>query len=98
MARFTHSITEFVKTEDKNEVSGLPTWLVAGLISDLDNPSVEPLPFIAGNNVDKRYPERFKVNWNGRDPRMPEETCTGLILGRGHRISIARLCKQMVWE
>jgi hypothetical protein len=98
MARFTHSITEFVKTEDQNENSGIPTFLVAGFISDLEDPSSEPLPFIAGNNVDKRYPERFKVNWNGRDPRMPETTCTGLILGRGHRISIARLCKQMVWE
>ena len=67
--------------------------------------------FVATNGMDPRYPERFKVNWNGAHRRMPVPTGHGipaevmeatngvdgeLLMGRGSRVAIARMCKMMV--
>ena len=68
--------------------------------------------FCVTNNLDVRYPERFKVNWAGKEPRMPKMVGTGiseevvaatgkkvtpsLYIGRGGRIAIARWAKNLV--
>lgn len=67
--------------------------------------------FVATNGMDPRYPERFKVNWNGAHRRMPvrvghgipeavmeatDGVDPGLWMGRGGRVAVARLCRQMV--
>ena len=62
--------------------------------------------FVVTNNLDVRYPDRFKVNWNGSKARMPEVAGLGfddesregkvisddLYMTRGARIAIARQC------
>ncbi len=87
--------------------SGLPTVVVEGVCTNPDGVSFN---FIATNNLDQRYPERFKVNWNGSKARMPEvvghgigddvrggrAVSAGLYFTRGARIAIARKC-QAVW-
>ena len=83
--------------------SGLSTVVVQGICTNPDGVSFD---FIATNNLDQRYPERFKVNWNGSKARMPEvvgfgiadDVKTGtkvsedLYFTRGARIAIARKC------
>ena len=83
--------------------SGLPTVIVAGVCTNPDGISFD---FIATNNLDQRYPERFKVNWNGSRARMPQvvgfgigedtlgsrKVSDGLYFSRGARIAIARKC------
>ena len=69
--------------------------------------------FVATDRMDPRYPTRFKVNWNGLHPRMPEPVghgvkeevlaCTAgvdedLFMGRGARVAIARMCKALVQD
>tara|TARA_R110002073_G_scaffold306150_2_gene475351 strand:+ start:326 stop:685 length:360 start_codon:yes stop_codon:yes gene_type:complete len=86
--------------------SGLKTIVVQGICTNADGISFD---FIATNNLDQRYPERFKVNWNGKKARMPEvvgfgiaeDVRTGrkvteeLYFTRGARIAIARKCKEI---
>ena len=83
--------------------SGLATVVVQGLCEDKDG---NVFHFAARNNLDLRYPERFKVNWNGSKARMPEVAGLGfddesregkvisddLYMTRGARIAIARQC------
>lgn len=83
--------------------SGLATVVVQGLCTNADGISFN---FIATNNLDQRYPERFKVNWNGSKARMPEVVGLGLsddvraagkvskdlYFTRGARIAIAKRC------
>lgn len=68
--------------------------------------------FAVTNNLDVCYPKRFKVNWAGKEPRMPRQVGTGiseevvqatgrkvtphLYIGRGGRIAIARWAKNLV--
>ena len=68
--------------------------------------------FAVTNNLDVRYPDRFKVNWNGKEARMPKAVGTGvaeevvqatgkkitphLFMGRGGRIAVARWAKNLV--
>ena len=87
--------------------SGLPTVVVTGVCTNPDGISFD---FIASNNLDQRYPARFKVNWNGSKARMPEVVGFGiaddvrgsrsvsedLYFTRGARIAIARRC-QVEW-
>ena len=70
--------------------------------------------FVVTNNLDVRYPTRFKVNWNGKEARMPAQvglgvaeeavTVTGkkitphLYMGRGGRSAVARWAKNLVAE
>jgi len=85
--------------------SGLHTFSVSGVACDPEGNSSN---FVATNNLDFRYPDRFKVNWNGNAPRMPKPTGHGLedevkeaahapreefLLSRGARIAIARQCR-----
>jgi hypothetical protein len=84
--------------------SGLLTAIVSGVCTNADGVSFD---FIATNNLDMRYPDRFKVNWNGNKARMPEVVGLGiaedvrgsrkvssdLYFTRGARIAIARKCK-----
>jgi len=86
--------------------SGLATVIVTGTCT---NPDGVNFDFIATNNLDQRYPERFKVNWNGNKARMPEVVGFGiaddvrcgrkvaedLYFTRGARIAIARRCKAL---
>ena len=86
--------------------SGLLTVVVEGICTNADGVSFN---FIATNNLDQRYPERFKVNWNGSKARMPEVVGHGiaddvkggrkvsqdLYFTRGARIAIARKCKAL---
>lgn len=56
---------------------------------------------VARDHVDKSYPERFKINWNGNKPRLATAVSFGgsdadLVLGRGERIQIARTCLKAV--
>jgi hypothetical protein len=88
---------------DAHPKSGLPTVIVAGVCTNPDGISFD---FIATNNLDQRYPDRFKVNWNGSKARMPEVVGFGigadvrsgrsvskdLYFTRGARIAIARRC------
>jgi len=83
--------------------SGLSVVVVEGTCTNPDGVSFD---FVAQNNLDQRYPERFKVNWNGNKARMPEvvgfgiaeEVTAGrkvsedLYFTRGARIAIARKC------
>tara|TARA_Y100000310_G_scaffold318597_1_gene372885 strand:+ start:502 stop:894 length:393 start_codon:yes stop_codon:yes gene_type:complete len=83
--------------------SGLATIIVSGICTNADGVSFD---FVATNNLDQRYPERFKVNWNGSKARMPEVVGFGiaddvrsgrkvsenLYFTRGARIAIARKC------
>ena len=83
--------------------SGLATVVVEGTCTNPDGVSFD---FIATNNLDQRYPDRFKVNWNGNKARMPEVVGFGiaedvrgtrkvsdeLYFTRGARIAIARRC------
>jgi hypothetical protein len=87
--------------------SGLNTVVVSGFCTDPDG---KRLAFVATNNLDMRYPERFKVNWNGSKPRLPKQVghglederkavahkpARGLYMTRGARIAIALRCKQL---
>ena len=83
--------------------SGLPVIVVEG---ECTNPDGLSFNFIATNNLDQRYPDRFKVNWNGSKARMPEVVGHGigddvkgtrsvsedLYFTRGARIAIAKKC------
>ena len=87
-----------------NPKSNLITYAVSGVAT---SPDGEDSHFIATNNLDTRYPDRFKVNWNGSKARMPEVVGFGiaedvregtkvsdeLYFTRGARIAIARRCK-----
>ena len=42
--------------------SGLATVVISGVCTNPDGVSFN---FVATNNLDQRYPERFKVNWAG---------------------------------
>ena len=86
--------------------SGLAPVIVTGVCTNSDGISFD---FVATNNLDQRYPERFKVNWNGSKARMPEVVGFGiaedvrgrhkvskdLYFTRGARIAIARKCKAL---
>ena len=86
--------------------SGLATVVVSGICTNADGISFN---FVATNNLDQRYPERFKVNWNGSKARMPEVVGFGiaddvrgtrkvsedLYFTRGARIAIAAKCKAL---
>ena len=101
-ARYTFEITgsEVLAPHPK---SGLATVVVEGNCTNADGIS---FAFIAQNNLDQRYPDRFKVNWNGSKARMPEVVGFGiaddvrggrkvsenLYFTRGARIAIARKC------
>jgi hypothetical protein len=101
-AKYTFEITsdEVLAPHPK---SGLATVVVQGLCTNSDGISFD---FIATNNLDQRYPERFKVNWNGSKARMPEVVGLGLsddvrsagkvskdlYFTRGARIAIAKKC------
>ena len=90
------------------EDTGLHTYVVSGVATSTEG---DVHHFAARNNLDKRYADRFKVNWNGNKARMPEEVGHGfsdedkassngisgeLYMGRGARIAIARLCKTIL--
>jgi hypothetical protein len=87
--------------------SGLHTVIVSGVAT---NPDGVKLNFVATNNLDMRYADRFKVNWNGNKARMPEAVGHGiddeikaaghkvaedLYMNRGARIAIARKAKEV---
>jgi len=86
--------------------SGLATVVISGVCTNADGISFD---FVATNNLDQRYPERFKVNWNGSKARMPKvvgfgiaddvrsgrKVAENLYFTRGARIAIARRCKAM---
>ncbi len=104
-AKYTFDITssEALRPHPK---SGLATIIVSGICTNSDGVSFD---FVATNNLDQRYPERFKVNWNGSKARMPEVVGLGiaddvrcgrkvsqdLYFTRGARIAIARKCKNL---
>lgn len=94
------------------EVKTTPTGVISihGTVKAPDGTSRK---FIASDNVDPSYPDRFKVNWNGSKARMPVAVGQGLrsevieavgnaddgmYFGRGARISIARMAKNLVKE
>ena len=101
-ARYTFEITssEALAAHPK---SGLSKVIVSGVCTNADGVSFD---FVAANNLDQRYPERFKVNWNGSKARMSEVVGFGiadevrgsrsvsenLYFTRGARIAIARKC------
>ena len=101
-ARYTFEITssEALSAHPK---SGLSKVIVSGVCTNADGVSFD---FVATNNLDQRYPERFKVNWNGSKARMPKvvghgiaddvkagrKVSEGLYFTRGARIAIARKC------
>ena len=104
-----NSSYEFAITSDEtlsgaHPKSGLLTAVVTGTCTDADGNSFD---FVATNNLDMRYPDRFKVNWNGSRARMPQVVGFGiteevlenrsvsdeLYFTRGARIAIARRCK-----
>ena len=106
-ARYTFEITssEALAAHPK---SGLSKVIVSGVCTNADGISFD---FVATNNLDQRYPERFKVNWNGKQARMPEVVGHGvsdsrlklahavssdLYFTRGARVAIARRCKELV--
>lgn len=99
--RWTFSITSVT-------TSPLGTTAVSGIAR---SPEGAEHRFVATDRMDPRYPTRFKVNWNGLNPRMPKpvghgvptETlaCTEghdpeLLIGRGGRVAIARMCKELI--
>ena len=107
MAATANSSYTFAITSDEvlatHPKSGLPVIVVEG---ECTNPDGLSFNFIATNNLDQRYPERFKVNWNGSKARMPEVAGLGLsddvravgkvdqdlYFTRGARIAIAKKC------
>ena len=107
MARTANSSYTFAITSDEvlaaHPKSGLPVIVVEG---ECTNPDGLTFNFIATNNLDQRYPERFKVNWNGSKARMPKavghgiaddvkagrKVSEGLYFTRGARIAIAKKC------
>ena len=107
MAATANSSYTFAITSDEvlapHPKSGLATIVVQG---ECTNPDGVSFNFIATNNLDQRYPERFKVNWNGSKARMPKAVGHGiaddvkagrkisenLYFTRGARIAIARKC------
>ena len=104
---YTFSITsDDVKVLGVHPKSGLPTISVQG---ECTSPDGDTFDFVATNNLDMRYADRFKVNWNGNKARMPEVAGHGLedqvkagrritaalVIPRGPRISIARKCAQL---
>ena len=115
MAATANSSYTFAITSDEvlapHPKSGLATIVVQG---ECTNPDGVSFNFIATNNLDQRYPERFKVNWNGKAARMPkvvgfgiaDDVRTGrkvteeLYFTRGARIAIARKCKELfpLWK
>jgi hypothetical protein len=101
---FTIETTERLAVHPK---STLHTVIVSGVAT---NPDGVKLNFVATNNLDMRYPDRFKVNWNGNKARMPEvvghgidddvkaaghKVAEGLYMTRGARIAIARKAKEV---
>jgi len=92
-----------------SEITGIFTYVVSGVATSEDG---DVHHFAAQNNLDRRYADRFKVNWNGGAPRMPKEVGHGieddakalsengvspqLFMGRGARIAIARMCKELL--
>ena len=86
--------------------SGLPVVVISG---ECTKPDGLCFNFIATNNLDQRYPDRFKVNWNGSKARMPEVVGHGigddvkgtrsvsqdLYFTRGARIAIAKKCRDL---
>tara|TARA_R100000152_G_C6681714_1_gene115407 strand:+ start:196 stop:600 length:405 start_codon:yes stop_codon:yes gene_type:complete len=107
--KWTFSIKE-TKELEVHPKSGLITWSVSGVAT---SPEGADSFFIATNNLDPRYPDRFKVNWNGKNPRMPKPTghgvadevkaaahsvSKGFLLSRGARIAIARQCKLLLGD
>ena len=89
-------------------VSPLGTTAVSGIAV---GPEGQEHRFVATDRMDPRYPTRFKVNWNGMLPRMPKPVGHGvpeatlqvteghdpdLLIGRGGRVAIARMCKALV--
>ena len=107
MAATANSSYTFAITSDEvlaaHPKSGLPVIIVSGECTNADGVSFD---FVATNNLDQRYPERFKVNWNGSKARMPEvvghgiaddvkagrKVSEGLYFTRGARIAIAKKC------
>ena len=111
MARIDNSYSFSINSDDVRVLgahpkSGLPTISIQGSCTSPDGDTFE---FVATNNLDLRYADRFKVNWNGNKARMPEVAGHGLeddvkagrrismelIIPRGPRISIARKCAQL---
>ena len=72
-----------------NPKSNLITYAVSGVAT---SPDGEDSHFIATNNLDPRYPERFKVNWNGSKARMPLATGHGIGGQLGGLQSIIACC------
>ena len=111
MARVDNTYTFSITSDDVTVLgthpkSGLPTISVQG---ECTSPDGETYSFVATNNLDLRYADRFKVNWNGNKARMPEVAGHGLeegaragkritaslIIPRGPRISIAKKCRDL---
>ena len=103
-SKYSFSInSEDVSVLPAHPKSGLAVVTVSGVCTNADGVSFD---FVATNNLDQRYPERFKVNWNGSKARMPEvvgfgisdevrgtrSVSEGLYFTRGARIAIARKC------
>ena len=103
-AKYSFSIdSEDVSVLSAHPKSGLPIITVSGECTNADGVSFN---FVATNNLDQRYPERFKVNWNGNKARMSEVVGFGiadevrgsrsvsenLYFTRGARIAIAKKC------
>ena len=94
---------ENTETKAVHPKSGLKTVVVQGVCTNPDGASFN---FIATNNLDMKYPDRFKVNWNGNKARMSEVVGHGiddevkvgtkvsenLYFTRGARIAIAKKC------
>tara|TARA_Y100000593_G_C4121468_1_gene242912 strand:+ start:78 stop:494 length:417 start_codon:yes stop_codon:yes gene_type:complete len=104
---YTFSIdADDIKVMAPHPKSGLPTVSIQGSCT---SPDGDTFDFVATNNLDMRYADRFKVNWNGNKARMPEVAGHGLedevkagrkitaalVIPRGPRISIARKCAQL---
>ncbi len=111
MPVINNTYTFSIDAEDINVMaihpkSGLPTVSIQGSCT---SPDGDTFDFVATNNLDMRYADRFKVNWNGNKARMPEVAGHGLedqvkagrritaalVIPRGPRISIARKCAQL---
>ena len=102
---YTFSI-ESTEVRGAHPKTGLATIAVQGVCTDKDGTEFN---FVATNNLDQRYPERFKVNWNGSKARMPEvvghgigddvksglKVSNGLYFSRGARIAIAKKCRDL---
>ena len=109
-ARYAFEITDS-EVLAPHPKSGLATVVIQGTCTNADGISFD---FIATNNLDQRYPERFKVNWNGSKARMPEVVGLGiaddvrsgrkvsqdLYFTRGARIAIAKRCVSLypLWK